>query len=1113
MKGFVLRSVFRSHSLSTALLLVLFTLNSHRGTVVESCGVTIHNEIAFRASRILLAGIQDTSANPKKDPSTSCSCFHSDSCPHSHPHSNSHSHSHSHSTKGAKQSEGKNRSQGLYDFVPLLELKESLFAGSFFPDWGYNCIGKIWNEAAEEAHWPPFAEAAVRYILETYPKPWPDHTKALITFLFGTVSHSLGDMSWHALQGLDAGFIKALAKTSFDGDYTKGHTLADIGAEFVLSHMSKMDHLVTTWKVPVKDISEIYKRMGYYVPGPALSHCMRNGFAGAQANARLGSQLFPVYASKSPFLIEQVEDYPMGGLRDMSEWTVDCWNGLAGYLGQERKLPDDEDRRANKTFNMCYALWEERTKKGHKDAMKHTREGQVRHQHERGAVAQGASALNQLTDAGFRVLSEVDDETGMVTFSIEEIEGAKHEKTAGAKEETGYRQSEENEDMFSELSPSAMQQPLTWKSHTRKAELHLRQSKSQKSQEGSSVCLSFTDELESRARTLFLPIAYSSFGHAAATGDFDGDGIIDLAVAAPHMTLDPLVPSQGVVFIVPVQSLFVTQKDEPPSPEADTSTDVRSISSRILYGDPDEPQSRFGWSLAVVDLNQDGIDDLAVGAPGHGAKDLKYDGAVYVFFGHEGSGLSEKPDLVINYDRAGHENQEIPPKMDTLAGLGYVLQGLDLTGSGHKDLVIGMPMATTIVEPSTDYTPSNRGGGDGDEDDDEDDDEDEELLKKFKPQAGKVLAFLSQAKHIGRKLDTENDWELLGKEAFGWFGASFTMISQAFHEATCTDTSALSSLLSWLHSSLPKYYGSPKREPSDRKILVVSSPTFGVGEQEAMRGKIQGFVIPEFSKSHFKDLTLVEPMPAPQKIFTIHGDSKFQQLGSSLAPNRIAPSHALRLDRQFPAGVPQELLVVGSQSEDILHSLPRVGRQWQAGMVRILDISRLPYGADVKISDLDANPEIVLDLLQGSQSMAHLSAAMEVSTDGRSLWLTEPYAKAEAGRILEWAPNFEKQYDDDKYSEGDRHRRGGSTHRKDILGVRGRQLVRSNSGGDDDDGDDDNQDRIKQCFIGSDVRGRFGSQLLVEDLNKDGLDDIVVTSSHASQYATMAGTVTIKFKS
>lgn len=124
------------------------------------------------------------------------------------------------------------------------------------------------------------------------------HTQTLIVFLFGTVSHSLGDLSWHGLRGLDAGFIRALASSSFGGDYSEAHTLADIGAEFVLSHMSPMDHLLSSWKVPIKDVTEIYKRMGYHVPGMVLSHCMRNGFAGAQANARLGSQLFPIYASK-----------------------------------------------------------------------------------------------------------------------------------------------------------------------------------------------------------------------------------------------------------------------------------------------------------------------------------------------------------------------------------------------------------------------------------------------------------------------------------------------------------------------------------------------------------------------------------------------------------------------------------------------------------------------------------------------------------------------------------------------------------------------------------------------------------------------------------------------
>ncbi|KAF9347341.1 integrin subunit alpha 8 [Mortierella sp. AD094] len=904
-------------------------------------------------------------------------------------------------------------------------------------------------------------------------------------------------MSWHALWGLDSGFIKAVANTSFDGDYYKGHTLADIGAEFVLSHMSKMDHLITSWKVPVKDISQIYKRMGYSVPGPVLSHCMRNGYAGAQANARLGSQLFPVYASKSPFLIEQVEDYPMGGLRDMSEWTVDCWNGLAEYLNKERRLPDDEDRKANRTINLCYALWEERIMKHHNDAMQRTRDGEVRHQHESSAVSEGAFALTRLDLAGLQVRSDVDRRTGMVTFSIEETELARSERDSAETsfivedEEDKQQQSlddERNHDHFRDLTDSNLQQKLAWKSHTLEAELNL---KKLAHKTGPGICISFSDELESQARTLFLPIEYSSFGHAAVTGDFDGDGKLELAVSAPHMRIDPLVPSQGAVFLIHGDSLLVNQDAKQQSND-DFGTDVRFIASRTLYGDSSELQSRFGWSLAVVDLNQDGIDDLAIGAPGHGAKDLKYDGSVFVYFGHAGSGLSEKPDLVLYHNRTKDEKDKVPRGINTLAGLGYVLQGLDVTGSGYKDLVIGMPMATTPIKPVP-------GGTLEETPDDESDDEDlgPKGGKKWKPpkfraQAGKVLVFLSAAKHKGQKLDTESDWELQGEDEYGWFGASFAVISQAQQSWETSSTWPLSSLLSWMSPSRFRNQCGccHSKESNERRILVVGSPTFGVGEREAMRGKIQGFVVPDFKSK--------EQPTENQKIFTIHGDAKFQQLGSSLALNRVSSEESEEL---------QDFLVVGSQSEDVLNRLPRVGRQWQAGMVRILDTSVLAYGAEAQISDLDDDPDIVRALLQGSQSMAHLSAAMEVSTDGKSLWLTEPYANAEAGRILEWAPELEKRRDSDDGRGGRRRRRRGGrmSPRRNVLGVRGRRLVHGDylqGEGDDDGGDDDDaQDRIKQCFIGSDFRGRFGSHLIVADLSKDGLDDVVVTSSHASQYA------------
>ncbi|OAQ24695.1 hypothetical protein K457DRAFT_141715 [Linnemannia elongata AG-77] len=1049
-------------SSAAALLLFLAVTTTTFNPHVDACGVTIHNEIAFRASRILLSTTNENNNNtrlvtpPHQTHSQAPSYSPSDSA----------THTNTNYTSTSLQD----------DYTPLLEQKDLLLAGSFFPDWGYNCIGKIYNEAAEEAHWPPFAEAAVRYILETYPKPWDDHTKQLITFLFGTVSHSLGDMSWHALRGLSSGFIGVLAETSFGGDYSKGHTLADIGAEFVLSHMGKIDHLITSWKVPVKDITEIYKRMGYRVPGPVLSHCMRNGFAGVQANARLGSQLFPIYAPQSPFLIEQVEDYPLGGLRDMTEWTVDCWYGLAQYLDEERPLPDLIDPiGTNTTFNLCYALWEERTKTYHRDALDNAREGQARYGH---AAIEGAKALLRLKQAGYKVETDSGSKHGMVTFSIKRIP---HDDNVSV----------EDEELDFEVAPvdENTQMPQQEQHH------HSRNMKPAKIEaikaSGSRVnaCLTFSDEFDSQVKTLFLPIAYSSFGHAAVTGDFDDDGILDLAIAAPHVTFDPRAPSQGSVFIVPGQTLYDDHDNLQDDPEG---TDVRTLASHVLYGDLSEPQSRFGWSLAVVDLNEDGIDDLAIGAPGHGAKDMVYGGSIFVYFGRRGQGFNNTPDVIIHHDRTKDRALDVPQSVGALAGLGYVVEGLDLTGSGFKDLVVGMPMAYGIVPtkpPNATKPPL-------------------ELAR----QTGKVVAFLASTRHKGPILDIDRDWELQGDAKFAWFGSSMAVITESFLQTVPSTPSKWSWLIpSWFNLKGDKDKDKEDVELKERRILVVGSPTFGGDdyELESMRGHIQGFLLPNVTVTTPPTKPPVKPLLKPQWMFTILGDTKFQQLGSRLA----ASNHS---SLTSPSGF-KDLLIVGSQSEDVLNKLPKVGRQWQAGMVRILDISQIANGTIIKMSDLDNDVNVIRDSLQGSQSMAHLSAAMEVSTDGKSLWLAEPYAEGEAGRILEWEPNYSGRRDDDEENDGRRRRRRGRGQ-KDVVGVRGQQLVFSNDGGgdggddDDDDGGNDG-DRIKQCFIGTDLRGRFGSQLLVVDLNKDGVDDLVVTSSHASQYANMAGTVTIRFRS
>ncbi|KAI8604280.1 hypothetical protein EDD21DRAFT_351066 [Dissophora ornata] len=92
---------------------------------VQCCGTSVHGEIAYRAIQLLSASVQDSSSFIAQTQ-----------------HENSHLHFH-----GASGS----AKEPLHNFEALIrERRSPLLAGSFFPDWGYNCIGLKWNDAAEE---------------------------------------------------------------------------------------------------------------------------------------------------------------------------------------------------------------------------------------------------------------------------------------------------------------------------------------------------------------------------------------------------------------------------------------------------------------------------------------------------------------------------------------------------------------------------------------------------------------------------------------------------------------------------------------------------------------------------------------------------------------------------------------------------------------------------------------------------------------------------------------------------------------------------------------------------------------------------------------------------
>ncbi|KFP68750.1 Phosphatidylinositol-glycan-specific phospholipase D, partial [Cariama cristata] len=350
------------------------------------------------------------------------------------------------------------------------------------------------------------------------------------------------------------------------------------------------------------------------------------------------------------------------------------------------------------------------------------------------------------------------------------------------------------------------------------------------------------------------------------------------------------------------------------------------------------PYARLGWAMISADLNQDGCEDLVVGAPGYSTLGHVQIGRVYVVYGNqsglppEDMDLDEKADQVLQ----GHQPS---------GRFGSALAVLDFNVDGVPDLAIGAPSVGSQfltykgavyiyfgtegrglasqpnITITCQYSYCNLGWSLLAADVDGDGNGDLVVGSPYAPgggqQRGFAVAFYSYFNRSDEGLLSVQDanWMVKGEENYAWFGFSL-------------DSCQLENIT----------------------LLLIGSPTwkscagcnpFSSDVRQSV-GKVYGY----------------NP-PSTKRWFAVTGDKAMGRMGLSLASGVMSV-----------AGITRTVLVVGAPTADSLSRISFISSVLhQAGLALVYDLtdSTKPsllstfsgdrrfsrFGGDVYLSDLD----------------------------------------------------------------------------------------------------------------------------------------------------------------
>lgn len=191
-----------------------------------------------------------------------------------------------------------------------------------------------------------------------------------------------------------------------------------------------------------------------------------------------------------------------------------------------------------------------------------------------------------------------------------------------------------------------------------------------------SSCLFFFLLAASQARSQTTQddaAPYDRYGQSSAVGDFDGDGVGDLAVGIPGEDLGSRKDAGAVRVHYSLSG-------------GGPGTKFHQYLNEALLGFQARGYESFGHSLVAANFNGDAYDDLAIGAYGEDVGSKHQAGAVFVIHGGPAG-------LDLTQVKRWHQGSAgIAGAVETGDWFGFSLASADFDGNLFPDLAIGVPL-------------------------------------------------------------------------------------------------------------------------------------------------------------------------------------------------------------------------------------------------------------------------------------------------------------------------------------------------------------------------------------------------------------------------------------